>query len=89
MSFLVNRLVNANNITQFGNFSVEWIEFNLFTCGSPATIDVSLFSCVTPSYTLVEDVSCLTQIWTDFQSNTCQSFATTQVHVLNLTETMI
>ena len=83
-SLLVNRFVSSNNVTQFNNFSVEWINFNLFTCSSPEVINASVFNCVSRNYHRVDDISCLEQTSIDFQLSTCQTFVTTQVGRINL-----
>lgn len=89
LSLLANRFVSSNNITQFNNFSIEWIDFNLFTCFSPEVINVSVFNCVSPNYRRVDDISCLEQTSIDFPPSTCQTLATTQVGIINLTSKRI
>jgi hypothetical protein len=68
---------SSNNTTQVQNFTIEWLNFDIFECATPATVDVSIFSCVAPDYTQVEDISCLQVTTIDLQEITCQSNATT------------
>ncbi len=75
--FLVNIVSSSNNITQFDNYTIEWLNFSLFTCAVPAEINVSLFNCISPNYTQVDDISCLQETNVVFQETTCQSTATT------------
>jgi hypothetical protein len=82
--FSVNEAFSSNNITQFDNLTIEWTNFNIFTCAVPATIYLSIFTCIRPNYTQVEDLSYLTEMTFDFQQSTCQSTATsTMVNTLN------
>ncbi len=73
----MNIVSSANNTTQFDNFTIEWQNFNIFSCAVPITISVSLFSCISPNYTQVEDISCLQETDIDFPDSICQPTTTT------------
>jgi hypothetical protein len=66
----------SNNTTLYGNYTVEWDDFNIFTCVAPQTFNLSTFACVSPSYTQVNDIDCLVQTAFNFDETTCQSTST-------------
>lgn len=76
---LVSNVSSANSITQFENFTIEWLDFSIFTCAVSSTISVSLFTCVNPNYTQIADVSCLIETTIDFQESTCQPNTTVNI----------
>ncbi|CAF4289609.1 unnamed protein product [Rotaria sp. Silwood2] len=74
----------SNNTTQFDNFTIEWQDFNLFSCVVPATINVSLFTCLpSASYTQVDDITCLNVTLIDYDQNICQVTTDTTVYTIS------
>jgi hypothetical protein len=79
---------DSYNTTQFGNFTVEWQNFDLLTCAVPTTISISLFNCLPPvNYTQVDDISCLQQTTINFDQNTCQTTSTGMVGTVGVLTT--
>ena len=70
-------VLSTNNTTQFGNFTIEWQNFDILSCTVPIKISVSLFSCISPAYTQVQDISCLQETDIDFPDSICQPTTTT------------
>ncbi len=87
--FVVDIVLTANNTTQFGNFAVMWLNFDIFKCAVPKTINISLVSCISPNYTQVDDISCLEETIFEFQESTCQTTSMTMVDIIILTRRII
>jgi len=68
--------------TQSDNFTIQWLNFSIFTCAVPLTINVSLFSCVPPMYTELDYISCVQVNTTDFQETLCNNPTTTTVNII-------
>ena len=72
--FLVVSPVTSSvvNTTQFENFTVEWEDFNLFTCGVPTVINISLFTCASSiGYKQIDDIECLESTTINFNESVC------------------
>lgn len=72
----------TNNTTQFGNYTIEWQNFDLLTCVLPSFYTVSLLQCLpSPSYTQVADLSCVATTTMNFDDNNCWITTTTATTV--------
>jgi hypothetical protein len=87
--FIVVNTVFSQNTTQYGNFTIQWENFNLLTCAVPISINISRFTCLpAASYVQVDDLDCLNETTVNFDQNTCQ-ISTTAMYTTSATIPMM
>lgn len=82
MLFLVDNVFCANNTTSFGNYTIEYIDFNIFTCTVPKKLNVSLFTCKPANVQQLEETTCMTAAYVDYSDTLCTTSAL--VNMINI-----